>query len=172
MSSATRTAPLDIVVALRLTDEAGTLADLAGELGVVPSQVHAALRRLQLTGLLRPGLRAANARALADFLIHGVRYAFPVAKGPLTAGIPTAYSAPPLAAEIDALDVVVWPAPNHPGAVQGFSIAPLYRAAPVLKERAPRTYQLVAVTDALRLGDPRTRLSARAAMEQLLGVRA
>lgn len=168
----TRLAPLDVVVALRLTYEAGTLAELADELGVVPSQIHAATRRLQLAGLLRPGLRAANARALAEFVIHGVRYAFPVAKGPLSVGLATAYSAPPLAAEIDALDVVVWPAPNLPGAVQGFSLAPLYRAAPVLKERAPRTYQLLAVTDALRLGDPRTRLSARAAIEQLLGARA
>lgn len=165
-------APLDVVVALRLTEEPGTLADLAHDLGVAPSQVHAALRRLQLAGLLRAGTRAANPRALAEFLVHGVRYAFPVAKGPLAAGIPTAYSAPPLAAEVDAIDAVVWPAPQHPDAVQGFALTPLYRAAPILKERVPRTYQLVAVTDALRLGDPRTRLSARETLERMLGVRA
>jgi hypothetical protein len=95
-----------------------------------------------------------------------------VAKGPLTTGVPTAYSAPPLSAEVDAIDVVVWPAPMHPAAVQGFSLVPLYATAPLLIERSPATYRLVAITDAIRLGDPRTRVIARERLEQLLGARA
>ncbi len=134
----------------------------------MPSQVHASCTRLALTGLLKPGTRVTNPRALSEFLVHGLRYVFPAAKGHLSMGVPTAYSAPPLSAEVDALDVVVWSAPSHPRAVHGFSLAPLYPAAPVLLERSPRTYQLVAIADALRLGDPRTRLSARAALERLL----
>lgn len=167
-----RTSPFDVVLCLRLASEAGTLVHLADELGVVPSQVHAALQRLALAGLLRPNSRVANNRALVEFVTHGIRYAFPVAKGPLTAGIPTAYSAPPLSAEVDALDVVVWPAPLDPAAVQGFSLAPLYPGAPLLIERSPSTYRLVAIADALRLGDPRTRVIARERIEQLLGARA
>ena len=169
---ATKTSPFDVVLALRLTSEAGTLVDLAADLGVVPSQVHASLKRLGVAGLLRPNARATNNRALVEFIAHGVRYAFPAAKGPLAVGVPTAYSAPPLSAEVDAIDVVVWPAAMHPAAVQGFSLAPLYPAAPLLLERHPATYQLVAITDALRLGDPRTRVIARERLEQLLGVRA
>ncbi len=168
---ATRTSPFDVVLAIRLTSEAGTLAHLAVELAVVPSQIHNSLRRLSLAGLLRPNARAANGRALVEFITHGVRYAFPVAKGSLTTGVPTAYSAPPLSAEVDAIDVVVWPAPMHPAAVQGFSLVPLYAAAPLLIECSPTTYQLVAITDAIRLGDPRTRVIARERLEQLLGAR-
>lgn len=150
---------------------AGTLVELADELAVAPSQVHAAIRRLGVSGLLRPGVRATNARALSEFLVHGVRYAFPAVKGPLALGVPTAYSAPPLSAEVDALDVVVWPDAMHPMAVQGFSIAPLYKAAPRLIDRSPATYQLLAITDALRLGDPRMRLTARDRLEQQLAGR-
>lgn len=167
-----RTSPFDVALALRLSFEAGTLVELANDMGVVPSQVHASLDRLALAGLLRPNLRAANVRALVEFIAHGVRYAFPAAKGPLSVGVPTAYSAAPLSAEVDAIDVVVWPAPLHPAAVQGFSLAPLYPAAPTLLERHPATYQLVAITDALRLGDPRTRVIARERLEQRLGGRA
>lgn len=169
---AARTSPFDVVLALRLTSEAGTLVHLADELAVVPSQIHNAMARLAQAGLLRPNSRAANSRALVEFITHGVRYAFPAAKGPLTTGVPTAYSAPPLSAEVDAIDVVVWPAPMHPAAVQGFSIAPLYPAAPLLIDRSPATYRLVAITDAIRLGDPRTRIIARECLERLLGARA
>lgn len=168
----TRTSPFDVALALRLSSESGTLVEIAHDMGVVPSQVHASLTRLAVAGLLRPNARTANTRALMEFIAHGVRYAFPAAKGPLAAGVPTAYSAAPLSAEVDAIDVVVWPAPMHPAAVQGFSVAPLYPAAPILLERHPATYQLVAITDALRLGDPRTRVIARERLEQRLGVRA
>lgn len=172
MPQLTRTGPFDIVVALRLTEAAGTFAQLAEELNVVPSQVHLAARRLAAAGLLRPGARSTNARALHELLAHGIRFVLPATKGPLAAGVPTAYSAPPLSAEVDALDVLVWPAPLHAAAVQGFSIAPLYRAAHALIDRSPRTYQLLAVTDALRLADADVRAIATARLAQLLGVRA
>jgi len=166
-----RTGPFDIVVALRLCAPAGTLAQIADELGVVPSQIHAALRRLGAAGLLRPGVRATNTRALAEFLAHGIRFVFPATKSALSTGVPTAYSALPLSAEFDALDVIVWPAPRHPTAVQGFTIAPLYPAAPELITRSPATYQLLAVTDALRMTDPRVRVTARERLDRMLGVR-
>jgi hypothetical protein len=167
-----RTGPFDIIVALRLTSEAGTLAQLADELGAVPSQIHAAIGRLATAGLLRPGARGTNARALLEFLTHGVRFAFPAQKSVLATGVPTAYSAPPLSAEFDALDVLVWPAPLHPAAVQGFSIAPLSRAAHTLIDRSPTTYRLLCVTDALRLDDARVRVTAAARLGLMLGVRA
>ncbi len=167
-----RIGPLDVVVALRLVTEAGTLADLASELGVVPSQVHSAIRRLGTAGLLRLGGRGTNACALLEFATHGLRFAFPAPKGPLATGVPTAYSAPPLSTAFDALDVVIWAAPLHPAAVQGFSVAPLYRAAHTLIDRAPATYRRLAIADALRMDDPRVRLMAATHLADELGVRA
>ncbi len=163
--------PLDVVVALHLCEAKGTLKQIADELAIVPSQVHASLLRLDSSGLLRSGLRATNPRAIAEFLSYGVRYAFPVHRERLTSGVPTAYSAPPLSSDIDATDVLVWAAPDHPAAVQGFSIRPLFRSAPKLLERSPATYRLLAIVDALRLGDPRTRLPARERLDAALGLR-
>jgi hypothetical protein len=171
VAKAIRTHPFDLVVAVRLLQPATTLSPLADELGVAPSQVHAALGRLETAGLLRPGSRSTNVRALGEFIVGGVRYAFPVVRGPLTEGIPTAYSTAPLAAVVDAVDVVVWPAPQAEGRVRGFSLTPLYSRAPILAERSPETYRVVSIIDAFRLGEARIRSMARAELERALGRR-
>jgi hypothetical protein len=165
MLTADRLHPFDVVLAIRLLRSSGTLQEIAAELSVAPSQVHAALGRLRLAGLLRAEGRATNSRALGELLLGGVRYVFPARRGPLVEGIPTAYSAPPLAALFDAVDVVVWPAPKHGQAVRGFGITPLYPKAPALLERAPDTYQLLSIVDALRIGEPRVRSLARTELE-------
>ena len=144
---------------------------LAEELAVAPSQIHSSLARLELAGLLRPDTRATNARALGEFILFGVRYAFPAIRGHLADGIPTAYSAAPLAAEFDALDVVVWPTRPANDTVRGFSIQPLYRQAPRLSGTSPETYRLLTLVDAMRLGDPRARSLARVHIEKAVGWR-
>jgi hypothetical protein len=165
------TLPFDIAVALRLASPAGTLVQLADELTVAPSQVHAAIRRLDHAGLLRAGTRGTNVRALADLIVYGLRYIFPARRGALGVGVPTAYSALPLASDVDATDAVIWPAPDHPLAVQGFSVVPLYASAPALVKRSPLTYTLLTLVDAFRLGDPRVRPPARERLEAALGLR-
>ena len=167
---AERTLPFDVVLAVRLAYPAGTMVTLADELAVVPSQIHASLARLAQAGLLRPTGRATNTRALGEFLNYGLRYAFPARRGPLALGVPTAHSAPALAPMIDAVDVVVWPAPDAPAAVQGFAVAPLYAGAPRLAERSPETYRVLTVLDALRLGDRRARGFARELLAESLGI--
>ncbi len=165
MSLANRLHPFDVVLALRLLRPSGTIHALATDLAVAPSQVHAALQRLGGSGLLRPDGRSANARALGEFLLAGVRYAFPARRGPLVDGIPTAYSAPPLAEQVDAVDVVVWAAPHHPQAVRGFGVPPLYAKASELLLRSPETYHLLTLVDALRIGEPKVRSLARTELE-------
>ncbi len=169
---AARTNPFDVVLALRLTSPAGTLTEIGDELAVAPSQVHASLRRLDQAGLVRPQSRGTNPRALGEFILFGVRYAFPAIRGALADGVPTAYSADPLASEIDALDVLVWPTKPSPDSVRGFAISPLYRGAPSLRERSPATYRLLTLVDAMRIGDARARNAARTHIEQALGWRA
>jgi len=152
-----RTLPFDIVMALRLLRSAGTMAELAEELAVAPSQVHSALTRLERAGLLKPGSRQANPRALGEFVLYGARYAFPAERGRIVAGVPTAHSAGALSRLVDATDVVVWESEERPGLVQGFSVAPLYAGAVHLPERSPATYELTTLVDALRLGDRKAR---------------
>lgn len=177
---APRLHPFDLVTAIRLlrpepTADAATqatLVQLGAELAVAPSQVHASLRRLELAGLLKPDARETNPRALGEFVLFGVRYAFPAVRGALAVGVPTAYSAQPLASEIDAVDVLVWPAPAATHLVRGFAVSPLYRQAPALATSSPATYRLLTLVDAMRLGEARVRNAARAHLEQALGWRA
>ena len=168
MARALQTKPFDVVVAIRLLRPAATLAQIATDLASAPSQVHASLKRLDAAGLLKSEQRATNPRSLLEFLAGGIRYAFPTQRGPLGTGVPTAYSAAPLNAVTDAIDVVVWPAAKLGDTVRGFTITPLYPRAALLRERDPITYRILTVVDALRLGDHRLRQHAREAIELLV----
>src|SRR5260370_4422134 len=102
--------PLDLVVGLRLAQApAATYEQLSLDLGISASAAHAAVRRLQAAGLLRPGSRVVNRLALSEFLEHGVRYAFPAPPGVEARVVPTSHAAPPLASRIVAEDILVWP---------------------------------------------------------------
>jgi hypothetical protein len=158
----------DVVLAIRLLKPAGTLAQLADELAVVPSQIHASAKRLEVAGLVRPGTRNANRHALQEFIEHGVRYAFPAQAGRRARGIPTSHSAPLLAEHLDSADAFVWPAANAPGAVSGLSVTPLYAKASALAESSPEMYRAVSLVDAFRVGGARERAIARQLLTGLI----
>src|SRR5665811_916202 len=63
------------------------------------SEVHAAVRRAVAARLMSDASTTAGKpvrSALLEFLLHGVKYAFPPEHGTLTRGVPTGYAAPPL----------------------------------------------------------------------------
>lgn len=154
---------IDIPVALRLAEKPEEkYAELGADLGVSPSTAHAAVKRLQYSGLLLPGSRTANWLLLRDFLLHGLRYAFPARPGAIARGVPTSHSGPPLANHIRAEDAIVWADPEGPSI--GAAIAPLYSKATDLPERCPSLYELLTLADALRVGRVRER---KLAMEEL-----
>src|SRR5512135_604561 len=86
----------DVVVVLKLVvaGQLFTYAKLAQELGMSASEVHASLRRAQLARLVGGGYGGADMNpirpAVREFLIHGVKYAFPAVLGSPTRGMPTA----------------------------------------------------------------------------------
>jgi hypothetical protein len=73
------------------------MAQMATDLGLSPSQVHASLKRLERSRLVAPQTNQPHLRAVEEFLLHGVKYAFPALRGEATRGTPTAYAAPPSA---------------------------------------------------------------------------
>jgi hypothetical protein len=91
----------DVYVTLKIVaakSRRAPYSQLAMELVMSSSEVHASVKRAQLAHLLhgpeqhnRP-----NLAALEEFLIHGLKYAFPPERGELTRGIPTSYAAEPL----------------------------------------------------------------------------
>jgi DNA-binding Lrp family transcriptional regulator len=151
--------PQDIAVALRLAvDPRGTYLHLGADLSMSASTAHESVIRLQLAGLLRPESHNVNRHALLEFLEHGLRYMFPAKPESKVRGVPTAYSAPVLAKEIVADDVIVWADPQ--GSMTGRWIAPLVERAAELPTKCPWLYDLLALADAIRIGRVRERAKA------------
>ncbi len=154
--------PQDVAVVLQLCRHAPPrppYSQIAIELSMSPSEVHAAVKRAQASGLLHGsemGERP-NRGAIKEFLIHGLKYAFPAERGAPTRGIPTSYAAEPLRKEIALGDEPppVWPYAT--GSHRGVSFEPLYRQAPKAALRDAGLYELLALVDALRGGRARER---------------
>ena len=67
---------------------------IAADLNMSPSEIHAAIKRLQQARLLHgPELQEKpNLSALEEFLLHGVKYEFPAEHGQVTRGVPTSFA--------------------------------------------------------------------------------
>ena len=160
--------PSDVAVAIRLAQVPGALyADLARSLRLGLAEVHRGVRRLERAGLVLPRARRVNHQALLEFLVHGVRYAFPPVRGPETRGIPTAAAAPALSGKLPRSPGVVWPSPE--GRARGESLIPLYDAAPRAALQDGGLYRALALVDALRMGQVRERRLAQDLLAQELG---
>jgi len=168
--------PQDVVVLLKLVVLGGrpwTYQRLAEELAMSQSEVHAGVRRAVAARLMNEaaaGSGRINYPALKEFLIHGVRYAYPPKHGGLTRGMPTGYAAPPLNKVIVGSNEPppVWPYAD--GSVRGLSFEPLYPSVPVAAERDPKLYELLALVDAMRDGRVRERNIAAQEFEQRISL--
>ncbi|GAB2924626.1 hypothetical protein GCM10027093_75140 [Paraburkholderia jirisanensis] len=134
---------------------------LAEATGLSKSEVSNVLARLADSGLgrQRSGERfSVNYRALNEFLVHGVRYVFPVRMKELTRGIVTGLTAPVFNEQIlhaPADHVPVWPDPK--GDVSGAAVEPLYRTVTTAVKQDLLLYELLALVDSIRIGLPRER---------------
>ena len=165
--------PQDIAVVLKLCAY-GThrppYFKIASDLSMSPSEVHAAVKRAQTSHLLHGQElhEMPNVSALEEFLVHGLKYAFPAERGEPTRGIPTSYAAEPLR-KIIALGndlPPVWPYVK--GSVRGVTFTPLYKLAPAAALRDPVFYAYLALVDALRDGRARERKLAEDAIVKRL----
>jgi hypothetical protein len=153
--------PQDLVVVLKLLGTAQkrpTYLQLANDLFMSPSEVHASIRRARAARLIHgPELGdRPDIKALEEFLVHGVKYAFPPERGGITRGLPTGSAAEPLNREITQEDPVpVWPFAE--GSKRGYAFSPLHKGVPQAALKDPDLYQLLALVDALRDGRARER---------------
>lgn len=124
--------PQDIVILLKKITLAGrgmTNAQLAKDLGISASEVSEALERCKIAHLVDAQKQRVNLLALKEFLVHGLKYVFPVQPQAKVRGVPTAISVPPMCDKIQSShEVYVWPDAN--GEVRGEAITPLYRTVP------------------------------------------
>jgi hypothetical protein len=108
-----------------------------------------------------------HVQALAEFALHGAKYAFPGVRLPLAVGVPTSHSAPAFAGVFAPGSTdFVWAHPN--GTVRGIGVEPLHPSVPYAAMQDPRLYELLALFDALRVGKVRERNMAAQRMQALI----
>lgn len=150
--------PQDVFIALKLVAlgrRRWTYAELSRSLHMSASEVNAGVKRgIRARLLTAPQRRGENPRpilmALEEFLIHGVKYAFPPDRGALTLGVPTGHAGPHGLGETWQAEEIppVWPHPQ--GKLRGYAFSPLYPSAPQAALEDPLLHRLLALTDILR----------------------
>ena len=154
--------PQDLAVAFKLVALKGKwlpYAALGKQLRLSQFEAHAAVARLVAARLAiehEGGVRP-NMALLRNFAVSGAPYAYPPVRGEITVGFATAHSVPPLKEMILSADELppVWP--HAEGNVRGQSLLPLYEGLPLAAQEDPDLYALLALFDALRIGQARER---------------
>ena len=165
--------PQDLFVVLKVAVtrvERPSYAGLAHELFMSASEVHAGVQRAVLSHLLEreQGVLIVNRASLREFLLCGVRYAFPAMEGPVARGLPTGVSAPPFHQSFEQADLLplVWP--DIKGEVRGVSVCPLYPTVPAACRQDPKLYHVLTAFEALRGGRAREREFAKEVLIETL----
>lgn len=151
--------PQDIVILLKKIAPGGWIMNgkqLSESVGISQSEVSEALARCKVSGLIDPSSNRVNALALKDFLVFGLKYAFPIVPAGVVKGVPTYVSASPIKERIvQSSEVFVWP--DNKGSLRGQAIQPLYPSVPSAIEKDSDFYALLVVADTLRMGRVRER---------------
>ena len=155
--------PLDLAVLFMLViirrEPKYTYAALAKLMMLSQFEVHASVQRLIAARLLvdagevfRPVMQA-----IREFVMYGAAYCYPSVRGEVTIGFATAYGVPPLSDKVLFSQEMppVWPHPE--GNVRGMALMPLYEKLPLAAIASPPLYELLALFDALRMGQARER---------------
>lgn len=147
---------------------------LESSLGISKSEVNASINRSINAGLIvkdrKSGIPKANISALLELIVHGLKYVFPVKPGPLVRGMPTAAAAPVLLGVLVSMDehICVWPDPQ--GEEMGQELKPLFKSVPDAARCDQDLYDLLALVDAIRLGNPRESKVAQQLLKERLKV--
>lgn len=162
--------PQDIVILLKIVttgNDNWQQKPLAEALGMSQSEISQSVARSQFAGLLFGNGKQVMKSALLEFLQFGLAYVFPQKPGAVVRGIATAHAASPLKESIDSTESYVWPYAK--GTQRGQAIVPLYPSVPEAALKDPKLYELLALTDALRVGKVREKALAMEELKKRLG---
>ncbi len=151
--------PQDVFILLKLSileTNSWTYGQLASSVHMSASEVHKGVKRASHAGLIDLEDKSINREALFAFLSSGVQYVFYPERGRITRGMPTGLAARPSKYQSTSLeDLPVWP--DKFGSAKGYALKPLYKSVPRAAKEDPKLYELLALTDAIRDGEPRER---------------
>ncbi len=165
--------PQDLAVAFKLVCLQGhrlPYAALAHALHMSPFEAHACIARLSASRLLTDvdGVPSLVMPAFRALVLQGAAYFFPAVRGEVTVGFPTAHGVEPLRSKVLFADELppVWP--HAEGNTRGTSLLPLYPKLPLAAQADRPFYELLALFDALRIGQARERDIVRSLLEERL----
>ncbi len=145
---------------------------LEASTGVSKSEVNASINRSIAIGMARldrkSKLPKANANALLEFIVHGIKYVFPANPSAIVRGIPTSFAAPVLKGKLMTAGEFIYVWPDAEGDDKGQSVQPLYKTVPMAVKNDQRLYGFLALIDAIRLGQSRERNLAAKQLEKML----
>jgi len=158
----TTMSPQDVAVLLAIASygqEPWLQVNLAEKLALSQPEISNSIARSKYAELIDESGRKVQKQALLEFIQYGLPYAFPAKPGPLTRGIPTAHSAPPLNTLIaSAGEQYVWPSAT--GQLRGQAISPLYKNLIKAVKKDTHLHEVLALVDAIRVGRVRERKMA------------
>ncbi len=153
--------PQDILILLKivaLDKEDFYLKDLSRQLNISPSEVTESVNRSVFAGLIAEDKKTVMRKALYEFLVYGLAHVFPQKPGAMVSGMPTAHSAPPLYKAFKSDEFYVWP--DAKGNVRGQKIEPFHIGQINAAKHDNKLYELLALSDALRVGKLREKKMA------------
>lgn len=153
--------PHDILILLKIVSlghKKFYLKDIGQALNISSSEVTESVNRSVYAGLLAEDKKTVMRKALYEFLIYGLPYVFPQKPGAMVPGLATAHSAPPLEREFKSDEKYVWPDPK--GNIRGQQIEPFHSGQVEAAKKDLKLYELLALTDAIRVGKLREKTKA------------
>lgn len=161
--------PQDVVILLKIASKKNLswqMKDLAVELLISNSEISESINRSVQAGLISADKKTLMKGALLEFLNHGLKYVYPQHPGAMVRGIATAHSAQPLKKIIQSNENYVWTWPE--GNIRGQSVQPLHPSVPAACIKDKELYELLSLTDALRIGKKREQEIAFKELEKKL----
>ncbi len=150
--------PQDIAVLLKImiSDADWMSKTIAADLFLSPAEVSYSLQRSALAELLDPLKRKVMRKGFLEFIQFGLPRVFPVIRGGISIGFPTAFSSPVMLPHLmtnEFNEVVVWA--HAAGNARGETISPLYPNAVKAALKDQKIYELLSLVDVMRMGKVR-----------------
>jgi len=163
--------PQDIVVLLKiivLNNYKWRQLELSKMLYMSQSELSEGMNRCKIAALVDERKKVVDKSALFEFLVHGIKYVFPLEAGRLVYGLKTAHSTESLQNLFPNSDedVFVWEMKG--GTVKGQSLTPLHKNVALAAKDDPKLHELLALVDIIRLGVAEESTIAVAKLKELM----
>jgi predicted XRE-type DNA-binding protein len=168
MRNLTGIKPQDVLIMMKLVSQPEMVQkELATQLQISQAEISHALQRLKNSHLLSSSGRVIK-EACVEFLVHAVKYIFPVQMRSPAVGIPTSFAHPEFKfIKYGSDEVPIWPSAE--GKVKGITLLPIYPTLPDACMEDKNLYKLSSLVEMIRAGRTRERNIAEKELAKFIG---